>query len=94
MTTITLDKAIEIYQLYDEELGYEHRGYPACVGELEGVVAIADVADENGSSLEMHAGEVFIQWMTKALEFQSEHDTELWEAVGETRPKPGVETGH
>ena len=91
---MTIQQALELYRTYDEEMGYEHRGYPACVGEFDGVVAIADVDGENGSSLEMHNGEDFIAWMDEAVHFAKAHNTDMCEAVNETRPEPKVAYGH
>ena len=89
-----IDEAIEFYREYDESMEYEERGYPACIGELNGVVAIADESS-NGSSLEMFTASDFIAWMTEAKELleTGEYD-DMSEAVNESRRKPDVEEDH
>ncbi len=92
---MSIDDAVEFYCESDEELGFEHRGYPACVGHLNGVVAIADDTGENGSSLEMYDAATFLEWMTeaKALFESGECDTKR-EAVNEVRRDAAVQGGH
>ncbi len=91
---MNINEAIEQYEKYDELLGYEHRGYPACVGHLNGVVAIADDTGDNGTSLEMYTEGDFIAWMTAAKEgLESGKYAGLSEAVGETTPEPSGSRG-
>jgi hypothetical protein len=91
---MTIVQALEFYRDADDELGYEERGYPACVAELNGVVAIADESS-NGSSLEMFTARDFIDWMIEAktgLE-SGEYDSKV-EAVNECRRTPDVDLNH
>jgi hypothetical protein len=92
--TMTIEEAMEFYREYDESMDYEERGYPACIGELNGVVAIADESS-NGSSLEMFTASDFIAWMTEAKELleSGECDSKC-EAVNECRRKPDVAEDH
>lgn len=91
---MTIEEAIEFYRTYDESMDYEERGYPACIGELNGVVAIADESS-NGSSLEMLTASDFIAWMTEAKDgLESGEFDSPCEAVNETRRKPDVEEDH
>jgi hypothetical protein len=92
---LTLEQALEFFEAADDQYGYEHRAYPACIAELNGVVAIADDSGENGSSLEMHLTPDFIQWMTNAKHgLDSARYSDAGEAMGETRPDPAVADGH
>lgn len=91
---MNIDEAVDLYREADEDLGFEHRGYPACVGHLNGVVAIADESD-NGSSLEMFDAYEFIKWMETARdELLAGERESLVEAVFENRPSPAVEGSH
>jgi hypothetical protein len=94
---MTIDEAMALFEEADEELGYEHRGYPACVGHLNGVVAVADDTGENGSSLAMYTASDFITWMEAANDaFERDDDDcdNLLEAINETRIQPAVLDGH
>jgi hypothetical protein len=92
---MTIDEAIGIYQHSDEGLGYEDRSYGACVGVLNGVVAIADESSDNGSNLEMHTEKRFIQWMTEAEAGVASGEYEdICEAVSNTRPEPDTADSH
>ena len=92
---MNIKEAIEWYCEYDENRGYEERRYPACVAELNGVVAIADEDGENGSSLEMYPADVFIEWMEKAREmFNADEDIWLSDCLYETAPECDVRLGH
>lgn len=91
---MNIDEAMDLYREADEELGFEHRGYPACVGHLNGVVAIADEGD-NGSSLEMFHADEFIDWMETARDELASGEWEsLVAAVYENRPQPSVSGSH
>ena len=91
---MNIDEAMDLYREADEELGFDYRGYPACVGDLNGVVSIADECG-NGSSLEMHDAGDFIQWMETARdELASGVWNSLVEAVNERRLRPAVEESH
>ena len=92
---MNVNKAISMYVSMDEDRGYESRRYPACVGELDGVVAIADEEGENGSSLKMYRASDFIAWMEEARRALKEGEYEsLWEAINETMIEPSVSDGH
>ena len=89
-----IDEAMQLYREADEELGFEHRPYPACIGQLNGIVAIADESD-NGSSLEMYHSGDFIVWMKTARdELASGMWESLVEAVNERRLAPLVAESH
>lgn len=94
MTAMTIEEAMEFYREYDEYMDYEERGYPACVGHLNDVVAIADESS-NGSSLEMFTATDFIAWMTEAKDLleSGECDSKC-EAVNECRRKADVAEDH
>ncbi len=91
---MTIDEAMDFYRKYDESMDYDERGYPACVGHLKGVVAIADESS-NGSSLEMFTASDFIAWMTEAKELleSGEADSKS-EAVNECRRQADVSEDH
>lgn len=92
---MNIKQALEIYETADEESGYEHRSYGACIGELDGVVAIADENGENGSSLKMYRSEEFINWMVIAQAgVAAGHFDDLHEAINETRIEPALSDGH
>ena len=60
---MTIDQAIDYFTTLDAAQGYEERRYGACIGHLNGVIAIADEEGENGSSLEMYTADEFVAWM-------------------------------
>ena len=94
---MTIDEAMALFKEADDESGFEHRGYPACVGHLNGVVAVADDTGENGSSLEMYTASDFIAWMEaakNALERDDDDCDTLLEAINETRIQPAVSEDH
>lgn len=92
---LDIDRAIEIYQAADEEHGFEDRRYDACIGELGGVVAIADEEGDNGSSLKMYRSEKFIAWMAAAQDgVAAGRFSDLCEAINETRIVPDLTDGH
>lgn len=92
---LDIDQAMEIYETADEGYGYEDRKYGACIGELDGVVAIADEEGDNGSSLTMYRTEKFIAWMEAAQAGVKEgRFSDLCEAVNETRIEPDLSEGH
>lgn len=83
---MNLQEAIEYFVEADESGDFEERRYPACIDELNGVVAIAD-EDDNGSNLSMFAADDFISWMEEAKSFCDEHDEQPWVGIWETRPE-------
>lgn len=89
-----LQDAIDFYAEADEELGFEESGYPACVGHLGPVIAIAE-SGHNGPELEMYLTIDFVEWMATAKKgFDTgEFDSRI-EAVNETRIEPAVSDGH
>lgn len=93
---MTIEEAIEWYEECDEQNGYEGRRYGACIGHLDGVVAIADEDGENGSSLEMYMSLDFIKWMSraKALFEQGGNNLDMVDCLYEFKPEPVVELSH
>ena len=90
---MNIDEAMNLYREADEDLGFDHRSYPACIGHLNGVVAIAD--EDQGSSLEMHNADEFINWMETARDELASGEWEsLVEAVNENRLRPSVAGSH
>ena len=91
---MTISEAIDIYREYDEAGGFDERGYPACIGVLDGVVAIADESG-NGSSLEMYRESDFVAWMIAARDGLACDDfDDMREAVNETRPTCEITETH
>lgn len=92
---MTIDEAVALYEKHDEELGYEDRSYGACIGVLNGVVAIADESSDNGSNLEMYTEQDFIRWMTEAeAGVASGEYLCVYDAVVNTKPEPVVADSH
>lgn len=59
-------EAMSAWSEADMEMGFEHRGYPACIDERGGVVAIADHSD-NGSNLTMYDAGEFVAWIESCV---------------------------
>ena len=94
---MTIVEAIQWYTDRDDEMGYEHRRYGACVAHLNGVVAIADEDGENGSSLEMFTKDDFISWIESAkkmFEEQGGDGLDELNCLFETQPEPQFKLGH
>ena len=91
---MTIDEAIVEYKAF-HDMVYDDLPYGACVGVLNGVVAVASSEGLNASSLDMYTEQVFIQWMTKATEgFESDAYEDFLVAVQETTPSPGFSESH
>lgn len=91
---MTVDEAIEFYDDYELDMVQYSGGYPACVAELDGVVAIADETPENGPELELWMADAFIDWMMDAKRYYRKFNCDLSEAVNETRVQPSLRIDH